>query len=124
MADPPSVAGPFGPNDWLVDDMYEQYVADPSSVSESWRDFFADYKRPGNGAASSAPAAPSVAQPDAVPAAAPAPPASPKPRDDAARPAAAPSAAPERPATPAQAGEQLRGAAARIVANMESSLKV
>src|SRR4029077_18611501 len=32
----------FGPNAWLVDEMYEQYRADPSSVSESWRDFFAD----------------------------------------------------------------------------------
>jgi 2-oxoglutarate dehydrogenase complex dehydrogenase (E1) component-like enzyme len=34
----------FGPNAWLVDEMYEQYRADPSSVSESWRDFFADYR--------------------------------------------------------------------------------
>jgi 2-oxoglutarate dehydrogenase complex dehydrogenase (E1) component-like enzyme len=25
--------------------MHEQYLADPSSVSESWQDFFADYKR-------------------------------------------------------------------------------
>jgi 2-oxoglutarate dehydrogenase E1 component len=33
-----------GPNAWLVDEMYEQYLADPSSVSESWRDFFADYR--------------------------------------------------------------------------------
>src|SRR3954467_10233849 len=32
----------FGPNAWLVDEMYDQYRADPSSVSESWRDFFAD----------------------------------------------------------------------------------
>ena len=35
----------LGPNEWLVDEMYEQFVADPSSVSESWREFFADYKR-------------------------------------------------------------------------------
>ena len=34
----------FGPNAWLVDEMYEQYRADPSSVTESWRDFFADYR--------------------------------------------------------------------------------
>src|SRR5438093_2660985 len=46
-----STASPaFGPNAWLVDDMYEQYLADPSSVSESWRDFFADYRRPVDGA--------------------------------------------------------------------------
>jgi 2-oxoglutarate dehydrogenase E1 component len=35
----------LGPNAWLVDEMYEQYLADPGSVSESWRDFFADYRR-------------------------------------------------------------------------------
>src|SRR5438309_9081222 len=34
----------FGPNDWLVDEMYRKYVDDPSSVSESWREFFADYR--------------------------------------------------------------------------------
>src|SRR3954447_2899580 len=38
----------FGPNAWLVDEMYDQYRADPSSVSESWRDFFAD-ESDGNG---------------------------------------------------------------------------
>ncbi len=34
--------GAFGPNAWLVDDIYEQYRRDPSAVSESWREFFAD----------------------------------------------------------------------------------
>src|SRR5207248_9852530 len=38
----------FGPNAWLVDEMYDQYRADPSSVSESWRDFFSD-DRDGDG---------------------------------------------------------------------------
>ncbi|HEY5267201.1 MAG TPA: hypothetical protein VIJ40_10340, partial [Acidimicrobiales bacterium] len=37
--------GSFGPNAWLVDDMYDRFVADPSSVAESWREFFADYQR-------------------------------------------------------------------------------
>src|SRR4051812_43624771 len=38
-------AGPdFGANSWLVDEMYGQYVTDPTSVSESWRDFFSDYR--------------------------------------------------------------------------------
>ena len=46
MSDP-AARRTFGPNDWLVDEMYEQYRADPSSVSESWQDFFADYQRPG-----------------------------------------------------------------------------
>ena len=36
--------GSFGPNAWLVDDMYDRFLADPDSVSESWREFFADYR--------------------------------------------------------------------------------
>ncbi|MGH9089384.1 MAG: 2-oxoglutarate dehydrogenase E1 subunit family protein, partial [Acidimicrobiales bacterium] len=39
----PSSAGSFGPNAWLVDDMYDRYLADPGSVAESWREFFSDY---------------------------------------------------------------------------------
>ena len=50
--------GSFGPNAWLVDDMYDRFLADPSSVSDSWREFFADY-RP---APVPAPAAPAQAQ--------------------------------------------------------------
>ncbi|HEY9475296.1 MAG TPA: multifunctional oxoglutarate decarboxylase/oxoglutarate dehydrogenase thiamine pyrophosphate-binding subunit/dihydrolipoyllysine-residue succinyltransferase subunit, partial [Mycobacteriales bacterium] len=38
--------GGFGPNEWLVEEMYEQYLADPSSVDAAWHEFFADY-RPG-----------------------------------------------------------------------------
>jgi len=37
--------GSFGPNAWLVDDMYERYLADPESVAASWREFFVDYQR-------------------------------------------------------------------------------
>jgi 2-oxoglutarate decarboxylase len=33
----------FGPNLWLMQEMHERYVKDPSSVSEAWRDFFHDY---------------------------------------------------------------------------------
>ncbi len=36
--------GAFGPNAWLVDEMYEQFLNDPGSVSPSWQEFFADYK--------------------------------------------------------------------------------
>jgi 2-oxoglutarate dehydrogenase E1 component len=43
----PPTGGAFGPNAWLVDDMYEQFRLDPSSVSDSWREFFADYTPPG-----------------------------------------------------------------------------
>ena len=34
----------FGTNSWLVDEMYEQYVDDPDSVTDAWREFFADYR--------------------------------------------------------------------------------
>jgi 2-oxoglutarate decarboxylase len=37
-------AGAFGANAWLVEEMYEDYLADPNSVTESWREFFADYR--------------------------------------------------------------------------------
>ncbi len=52
----------FGPNAWLVDDMYEQYREDPQSVSESWREFFQDY-RPG-GANLARPSTPQVTVPE------------------------------------------------------------
>ncbi|HEX2130882.1 MAG TPA: multifunctional oxoglutarate decarboxylase/oxoglutarate dehydrogenase thiamine pyrophosphate-binding subunit/dihydrolipoyllysine-residue succinyltransferase subunit, partial [Actinophytocola sp.] len=39
-----SPASQFGPNEWLVEEMYEQFLADPSSVDDAWHDFFADYK--------------------------------------------------------------------------------
>ncbi|MDN5727692.1 MAG: 2-oxo acid dehydrogenase subunit E2, partial [Propionibacteriales bacterium] len=31
----------FGANDWLIDEMYEQYTADPDSVDATWRELFA-----------------------------------------------------------------------------------
>jgi 2-oxoglutarate decarboxylase len=34
----------FGPNEWLVDEMYQQYLKDPDSVDKAWWDFFADYQ--------------------------------------------------------------------------------
>ncbi|MCL6672080.1 2-oxoglutarate dehydrogenase E1 subunit family protein, partial [Streptomyces panaciradicis] len=66
-------AAAFGPNEWLVDEIYQQYLQDPNSVDRAWWDFFADYKP---GAAASAPAAAetTTAAP-AAPAAAPAAPA-------------------------------------------------
>ncbi len=45
MADRPEQTRPqFGANTWVVDEMYRRYVDDPGSVSESWREFFSDYK--------------------------------------------------------------------------------
>ena len=78
----------FGPNAWLVDEMYEQYRADPSSVSESWQEFFADYRSPvGNGAPAAA-----ARRPPPRP-----------PRPPPRRPPAA-----QATATPAAAGRQAR----------------
>ncbi|HET7327472.1 MAG TPA: 2-oxo acid dehydrogenase subunit E2, partial [Nocardioidaceae bacterium] len=33
----------FGANEWLVDEMYERYRQDPSSVDKEWWDFFQDF---------------------------------------------------------------------------------
>ena len=33
----------IGPNEWLVEEMYDRYKADPASVGPSWQAFFADY---------------------------------------------------------------------------------
>lgn len=68
MPETSAAPGSFGPNVWLVDDMYDRFLADPASVSESWREFFADY-RPAPVPAPQAAIAPLA--PAAVPAAAP-----------------------------------------------------
>ena len=65
-----AVAG-FGTNEWLVEEMYQQYLSDPESVDQAWHEFFADY-RPGSpvGAAdrASAPAESAAADNGARPA--------------------------------------------------------
>ncbi len=43
MADPLDTPLRYGPNIWLIDEMYRRFVADPTSVSARWREFFADY---------------------------------------------------------------------------------
>jgi len=42
--------GRFGPNEWLVDEIFQQYLADRDSVAPAWWDFFADYS-PADGSA-------------------------------------------------------------------------
>ncbi|MFE5797741.1 hypothetical protein ACFQ8C_34890, partial [Streptomyces sp. NPDC056503] len=95
-----SPAAAFGANEWLVDEIYQQYLQDPNSVDRAWWDFFADYK-PGAAETPSAPAATTTAAPSAPQAgpaqAAPAAPAAvpaPAPAPAAAAPAAAPAPAP------------------------------
>ncbi|WP_344098159.1 2-oxoglutarate dehydrogenase E1 subunit family protein, partial [Streptomyces stramineus] len=62
-----SPADVFGSNEWLVDEIYQQYLQDPNSVDRAWWDFFADYK-PGTTAA--APPGSPVPAPQAKPGAA------------------------------------------------------
>ena len=49
----------FGANDWLLEEMYEQYTVDPSSVDQTWAEYFKAHGAPttdaGNGAASEIP---------------------------------------------------------------------
>ncbi|MGY1642537.1 multifunctional oxoglutarate decarboxylase/oxoglutarate dehydrogenase thiamine pyrophosphate-binding subunit/dihydrolipoyllysine-residue succinyltransferase subunit [Geodermatophilus sp. SYSU D00703] len=94
----------FGTNEWLVEEMYQQYLADPSSVDQAWHEFFADY-RPGSPVAASDDRSQPAAAPDASPAeqSAATSYASPAPTDEvAAAPSApapqAPAAAPRQPA--------------------------
>lgn len=102
--------GSFGTNEWLVDEIYQQYLADRSSVDPAWWDFFADYS-PADGSAAkaqvtqhrSAPTAPAIESPS-TPA------------------ASTPAVAPVSPAL--SDAIVLRGPAARVVANMEASLTV
>ncbi|MCF2588363.1 multifunctional oxoglutarate decarboxylase/oxoglutarate dehydrogenase thiamine pyrophosphate-binding subunit/dihydrolipoyllysine-residue succinyltransferase subunit [Brevibacterium sp. UCMA 11752] len=41
----------FGSNEWLVEELYEQYKSDKNSVDQSWWPFFDKYEKNGDGAA-------------------------------------------------------------------------
>ncbi len=145
-------AAAFGPNEWLVDEIYQQYLQDPNSVDRAWWDFFADYK-PGGATAPSQPAeaaapAPAAPVPSTPAPAAPAAPAAdgPKPAAPAKPAASAPAPAKAAPAKPAPAkaapaaptakqaadGEApegpeyvtLRGPSAAVAKNMSASLEL
>ncbi|MFC4605680.1 multifunctional oxoglutarate decarboxylase/oxoglutarate dehydrogenase thiamine pyrophosphate-binding subunit/dihydrolipoyllysine-residue succinyltransferase subunit [Rhodococcus kronopolitis] len=142
----------FGQNQWLVDEMYQRFQDDPSSVDASWHEFLTDYQpetsgangqvaQPaatgptnGNGASAvatpappaasvPAPAAPAVTPPAPAPVAKPV--AAPAPAA-AAKPAAAPAPA-AKPTAASSAGPEskvLRGAAAAVARNMSASLTI
>ncbi|MGB3486100.1 MAG: multifunctional oxoglutarate decarboxylase/oxoglutarate dehydrogenase thiamine pyrophosphate-binding subunit/dihydrolipoyllysine-residue succinyltransferase subunit [Mycobacterium sp.] len=137
-----STSSPFGQNEWLVEEMYQKFREDPSSVDPSWHEFLVDYNpepvggtstaTPATGNAQAAPTAPPEPKP-APPPTKPAPPAKTPPTSNgAAAPSAQPTAKPaadKAPAAkaPAPAVEQtqvLRGAAAAVVKNMNASLEV
>ncbi len=127
MTNEPASPQSLGPNVWLVDEMYDRYQADPSSVSETWREFFADYRRGAGRAGVSITGQVPVITPDMAP-----------PTDSATRQAAKPPATTGTAEKPAgatslagsasadEAGlvDVLRGAGVRIVENMEASLGV
>src|SRR5499425_1827278 len=90
--EPAPAQADFGANEWLVEELYQRYLADPGSVDRAWWSFFADYQptlpngtgpQPVIGRQAAAPAAPARA-----PAPAPAQPPAPS----------SPPAAPARPA--------------------------
>ncbi len=123
----------FGPNEWLVDELYQRYQNDPGSVDRAWWNFFADYRptsgeqasqKATDGAASTAVAPPPPTRPDSAhpPAT---PPGTAAPPNEAA-PLATQPATPGPVAPPAVEADgaqtRLRGAAARTAANMEASL--
>jgi 2-oxoglutarate dehydrogenase E1 component len=130
-----AVATDFGPNEWLVHEIWQQYQNDPASVSPEWREFLSDYQpdpiapappsngrsaavadAPANGAVAAPPAP--VATPAATPAATPEPAPPPAPAKPAMAPASGAPSAIDEHSTP------LKGAAARVVANMEASLEI
>ncbi|WP_199551236.1 multifunctional oxoglutarate decarboxylase/oxoglutarate dehydrogenase thiamine pyrophosphate-binding subunit/dihydrolipoyllysine-residue succinyltransferase subunit [Streptomyces sp. N35] len=93
-------AAAFGPNEWLVDEIYQQYLQDPNSVDRAWWDFFADYKPGGNAAAPLKTESSASATAAGAVSTAPAPSA---PAGTSAPAAQAPAAPAQAPAAPAQA---------------------
>ncbi|MFF8941378.1 multifunctional oxoglutarate decarboxylase/oxoglutarate dehydrogenase thiamine pyrophosphate-binding subunit/dihydrolipoyllysine-residue succinyltransferase subunit [Streptomyces sp. NPDC014864] len=106
-------AAAFGPNEWLVDEIYQQYLQDPNSVDRAWWDFFADYKPGAAAAGSSAPAGTGTAAAGAAETATPAQaaPAPAAPAQPAAPAAQAPAAPRPAAAAPAQAPAPAKPAA-------------
>jgi 2-oxoglutarate decarboxylase len=119
----------FGPNEWLVEEMYEQFLADPSAVDPAWHDFFVDYRaaprsetngrRPVSG---QGPTPANDRQRGGPPSGQPLPAA---PVSGPRQPAPPTPVIPAQAAAPAEVEDTttpLRGAAARVVAKMETSL--
>ena len=127
---PGQANSPFGANDWLVDELYQQYLEDKQSVDPAWWEFFADYS-PSDFSPVAA-ANKSVLQPRVS---APAPAASSQNPAPASTTPSTPSvpSAPSQPAPAAKPApvaqvddviEKLKGTSARVVTNMEASLEI
>lgn len=131
-------AGEFGANEWLVDELYEQFLADKDSVDKSWWPVLESYHQSGKGtAAAAAPAAPAPAAAAAPAPAAPAP-AAPAEGKGGQMQARTTSKQPSPQPIPAEANDQtdehdethedvatpLRGMAKTLASNMDASLTV
>ena len=55
----------YGPNAWLIDEMYLQYSNDPKSVDQEWRDYFENNGAPKSGAAAASDDASKAGKPSA-----------------------------------------------------------
>ncbi|MGX1701342.1 multifunctional oxoglutarate decarboxylase/oxoglutarate dehydrogenase thiamine pyrophosphate-binding subunit/dihydrolipoyllysine-residue succinyltransferase subunit [Microbacterium sp. NPDC055357] len=132
--------GEFGANEWLVEELYEQFTIDPNSVDKAWWPILQDYRPAGQdaSAAASAPAASRPAGAEPAPVTAPLPVIGTQPvAKTTARPAAAqpiPAQAPKVVPSTAEAPEDdsddqdkvtpLRGLPKTLAANMDESLTV
>src|SRR5439155_24424264 len=113
------LAGEFGPNVGLVEEIYRQWLENPASVAESWQDFFEDYvpRLPVDADGENggkAPVSQQEARPEARPAPPPPPPPPPAPPPPPPRPPLPPPggpAAPPRPPPPASRGTRPPGRA-------------
>ena len=118
---PQAVSGPanspFGANDWLVDELYQQFLEDKQSVDPAWWDFFTDYS-PSEHSPHSA------ASKSAAPIATPASPAPATPTTQASTPTPEPTAKPAPASLADDVIEKLKGTSARVVTNMEASLEI
>lgn len=122
----------FGPNEWLVDELYQRYLSDPNSVDKAWWSFFADYGGATSSTAVSSDSAAdtstakqstdstSATQKDAKPASPATSATSATSEQSQAAPASAAEADGDRPDSASE--ERLRGAAARTATNMAESL--
>ena len=84
----------FGANDWLLEEMYEQFSADPDSVDPAWAKYFATHGAPGEAENGSSPAAQPNGSVPAKPASAPAPAPAAEPAAQTPRTTAPPAPAP------------------------------
>lgn len=134
----------FGQNEWLVDEMFQQFKKDPESVAKEWRDYFSENASGADVAASSAPAGTSAptGPADAAPMAKRAAPTMEEAKATGRRPAKGPepTRTPQAPThakakkspmdKAAEAGqregseETLRGVAKAIAKNMDISLEI